>query len=1049
MNSTHRSELTFQIQEGRGDSPIVREALVQRFAPDLFNLAVDLHPDSPDRLDNALGITAETFRRALADHRKLREYDSIRNWLSATLIGIMGKAIHRNRDLGRKISPARRLALVLRYGHDLSIDDIAEVMGTVTPSAHRHLRRGRRQIAGIRRPVRAGHIARAIDEAVDGRIKWTEILDNGHLENCESCRIYLGSLQEFGRSFTVLLAEQRPPAIQPDAVQAILEHLDRDQGGPGLRSRGLPVREAAWAAGAVVVFLLIFQMLNPILAIEPPEPLPTPTIQPPDPASSNLQTPSYALLEERLTVWEAWTRWEPANTISGNFPSTTEIVFSESAWYAAFGSFTDVVLWNLAQEIEIPLEGHESVITSLAFGGDRWLATGSEDGIVRVWDVGDERARFILEGGPRPVSTVAFSPDLGFLAAAGNSGITIWKFSENAMLEIEHLEGGFIRNLAFSPGGDLFASVDRSGAINIWNLPGFTHRLRFAARQRFNTAMAFSPGGNRIATASMDGTVKVFHLSVTGQDSMSAAHILTLSHPTWVSDLAWIGDQLLFAVAGSYESSISNLGKRGVYLWELASGLPAALPLFLEDDGGVMSLRLVGPDKLHLGSYNRAVHVLRLEPPIFSGDLEAFSRSGSGLLPAGRLLSSGPDPFGQSYRLDFQSVLEEIGYAQAMTHVLTEAIPAAFVPQGAAFDYVSGIATFAFTRSFALDHEEWTYLRIRRIDESNPYPFREDWVGLGARVELIQIGRYAGERVSGEWLPAAVDGGAEGILRWTDSPLTRFRWIQDGYLIEIVSRSEIGTEISRWNSLFQPIALALISADRESQLIEYRVVDGDTCTGIADRFGTTIGRIVSLNTLDVDCTILSGQILQLPLPPAFGPVIEADFDCDGVQERLRSIPDPRRSNSELFIGFILEDIPGTSLSSAGSDDVAFDYAAYWTYSVPDVDVDFFESPIVFTGTNHCPGLIGITGFGGSGMDSGLRIFSWTGEEIDLVLAAEGFLTHVFEESNPLSFQTRALEYDPLSRACTETITTYEWREAGFIVTYEVITTGLECFNGAP
>jgi hypothetical protein len=517
-------------------------------------------------------------------------------------------------------------------------------------------------------------------------------------------------------------------------------------------------------------------------------------------------------------------------------------------------------------------------------------------------------------------------------------------------------------------------------------------------------------------------------------------------------------------VSGSYESSVTNLGKRGIYLWEVASGLPAALPLFLESDGGILSLRQVAPDRLHVGSYNRAVHELALQPLLVYQPLNVYARSNTSLLPKGVTfpvnlpgltlpdnleLPAVPDPTRLEFPLTFDAALEQLGYAQELGPVLAEAIPEMLEPQGAAYDRVTGIATFAFRRSFALDNQEWIYLQIRRLDEANRYPYRDDWVGRSAQVETVQIGRYLGEFVTGEWSTAAVDNGVKGVLRWTPSPLSRFRWAQDGLLYEIISRSEIGTPPTRWTSLFQPIVLGLIGTARNASLIEYAVADGDTCTGISERFGTTVGRIVDLNDLDADCSILSGSTLRLPLPPAFGPMIAADFDCDGFPERLRSIPDPRQPNGDLYMGFLLEDVPGSTAIIGETDDSAFEYATFWTYAIPNIDVDFFDEPVLLPNTSGCTMLIGISGFGGSGTDSGFRVFSWNGDSMDLLLSSNGFLTNVFSGSDPLVLQTRALVYDPGTTACTEMVTNYERQGNGFVVKDETVTTGVACFEGSP
>jgi LysM repeat protein len=421
-----------------------------------------------------------------------------------------------------------------------------------------------------------------------------------------------------------------------------------------------------------------------------------------------------------------------------------------------------------------------------------------------------------------------------------------------------------------------------------------------------------------------------------------------------------------------------------------------------------------------------------------------FARTRTDLFPSDLDLIAAVPPDSLAYKLDFQTALERIGYAQRLGSVLAEAIPPAIVPHGAAYDDISGIATFAFTRSFALDHDERVYLRVRRADDQDGFPLTEDWVGQGARVEQIQVGRFIGERVVGEWQDAQVDWYAPGVFRWTETPLTRFRWMQDGLLFEVASRSEIGTAASRWTSLFMPIILALVSADEASPLIEYTVVEGDTCTEIASRFGTTVGRIVELNSLTRTCVIFSGGTLRVPLPPAFGPMLERDLDCDGVSERLRMIPDPLRTDGELYVGFTLEDIPG------GAGQTAFDYATFWTYAIPAVDVEFFGAPTLLSVSGRCPWFLAITGYGGSGEDSGLRIFTWEDEAMVLVLDATGFLFGDFRFiDDGIEFETRRLDYDSDTNACKETITSYAWRDEEFVEVGETVTTGVSCFSSGP
>lgn len=75
------------------------------------------------------------------------------------------------------------------------------------------------------------------------------------------------------------------------------------------------------------------------------------------------------------------------------------------------------------------LAGHKGRVGGIAFGPDgRTLATGSWDGIVRVWDLaagGRERAAYHWDIGR--ITAIAYAPDGLLLAAAGDTGnVLLW-----------------------------------------------------------------------------------------------------------------------------------------------------------------------------------------------------------------------------------------------------------------------------------------------------------------------------------------------------------------------------------------------------------------------------------------------------------------------------------------------------------------------------------------------------------------------------------------------------------------------------------------------
>jgi WD40 repeat protein/serine/threonine protein kinase len=141
---------------------------------------------------------------------------------------------------------------------------------------------------------------------------------------------------------------------------------------------------------------------------------------------------------------------------------------------------TIVKLWSTADGQEhLILQGHTNRLTSLAFSSvDKRLASGGDDGTVKVWD-GRTGQELLTLPHAQPVGSVAFSSNGKFLASGGRNGtVKIWDSSTGHLLQTLLGHQAKVTSLAFSPNGEWLASGAED--VRVWatnsgrNLHNFT-----------------------------------------------------------------------------------------------------------------------------------------------------------------------------------------------------------------------------------------------------------------------------------------------------------------------------------------------------------------------------------------------------------------------------------------------------------------------------------------------------------------------------------------------------------------------------------------------